>query len=72
MFGWTPTLVALAAAVSILVFAERRARRPFDPLRPSLVPWNLVILVAGSACVLLLAHVVSLGTGTPLVGRGVP
>lgn len=69
--GWTPTLVALAAVLLLLVVAERRARRPFDPDAPDLVPWRGVILLCGVLVVVLLAHVVSLATGTPLVGRGV-
>jgi hypothetical protein len=67
--GWTPTLAALGGVLVLLVVAERRARRPFDPSAPGLVPWRGVILLCGVLAVVLLAHVVSLATGTPLASR---
>lgn len=67
--GWTPTLLGLGIVLSLLVVAERRARRPFDPSAPDLVPWRGVILLCGVLVVVLLAHVVTLATGTPLAPR---
>jgi hypothetical protein len=67
--GWTPTLAALATVIVLLVVAERRARRPFDPTSTTLIPWRAVILICGLLIVLLMAHVVSLATGTPLTPR---
>jgi hypothetical protein len=63
--GWTPTLGLLAASAALLVLAEIRARREPDPLRPALVPWRAVVLVAGAAAFVLLVHVVALLGGGP-------
>lgn len=64
------TLAWLAAAVLVAAFANWRARRPHELGQLPLVPWNGVQFLALLAIIMLLAHVVSLATGTPLLPRG--
>lgn len=63
------TLIALAAVVALFVIAYIRAHRPIEPGRPRMVPWFGIQMVCLVLIVVLLAHLVSLITGTPLVSR---
>ena len=63
------TLIALAAVVALFVIAYVRAHRPIEPGRPRMVPWFGIQMVCLVLIVVLLAHLVSLLTGTPLVSR---
>ena len=67
--GLTETLVGLAVAAAILLAANLLSRRPYVPGRPPLLPYVWIEILAGLAALLLAAHLVSLLTGTPLVGR---
>lgn len=65
----TLTLVILAVCVAILGIAQIRERRPYEPGRITLVPWVPLQFLAMMGMILMLAHLVSLLTGEPLVGR---
>lgn len=54
------TLMIMAATAGLFTFAARRGGRPSDPLRPRMVPWTLVAIIAGAFFILLLAHLFSL------------
>lgn len=56
----TMTLVLMALDAALFAFAARRGSRPSDPLRPRMVPWTLVAILAGALFILLLAHLFAL------------
>ncbi len=53
----TLTLSLLAAALIVGGFAGWRGAQPSDFLRPRLVPWRFIMLLAGALVFLLLIHV---------------
>ena len=65
----TVTLIILAVCVAVLGIAQIRERRKYEPGRVSLIPWVPLQFVAMMGMILMLAHLVSLLTGEPLVGR---
>lgn len=65
----TATLVALAVAGAIFAGANFMSRRPEEPGQPRLVPYQGIQFAALVLAVLMLAHLVSILTGTPLEGR---
>ena len=70
--GLELTLAVLFAALAIAALANWRERRPRDVGRPPLVPYTAIQAIAVLVAILMLAHVVSLLTGQPLRGRGLP
>jgi hypothetical protein len=66
------TLAILFAALAVAVLANWRERRPRAFGRPPLVPYTAIQAIAVMVLILMLAHLVSLLTGQPLRGRGVP
>ena len=66
------TLAVLLAALAIAAYANWRERRPRDLGRPPLVPYTAIQVIAVVAIIIMLAHLVSLLTGHPLKGRGLP
>lgn len=67
--GLWETVAGLALAGGALLAANLLSRRPYVPGRPPLVPYVWIEILAALAALLLAAHLVSLVTGTPLVGR---
>lgn len=67
--GLLPTLLILALAIGIAGLANWLERRPRELGQPPLIPWTAVQMVALVAAILMLAHLVSLATGTPLKSR---
>jgi choline-glycine betaine transporter len=65
----TLTLIILAVCLAVLGLAQIRERRKYEPGRISLIPWVPLQFVAMMGMILMLAHLVSLLTGEPLVGR---
>ena len=63
------TLVVLALCVVILAIGQIRERRRYRPGRVSLIPWVPLQFIAMLGAVLMIAHLISLLTGQPLVGR---
>jgi hypothetical protein len=54
------TLALMALDAALFAFAARRGGRPSDPLRPRMVPWTPVAILAGVVFILLLAHLFAL------------
>lgn len=62
------TIAALAVCVGIFALGSWIMSRPADPLKPRLIPWRTLILIAGVAGILALVHLVNLfgiTTGRP-------
>ena len=62
------TAALFAAALGIFALGSWRLSHPADPLRPRLIPWRTLIIVAGAAAILIAVHLVNLlgfTTGTP-------
>lgn len=53
----TLTLSLLAGALIVAVFAGWRGARPSDFLKPRMVPWRFIMLLAGALVFLLIIHV---------------
>lgn len=66
------TLGWLTAAVTLGGLALWRIRRPYEIGNLPLLPWHGLLFVAILAALALLAHVLSLLTGQPLMPRGLP
>ena len=60
MGHWAFVGVGLAAGVGLAVFANWRAGLPADPLRPRMIPWKFLIILAGFWCVLMVVHAANL------------
>jgi hypothetical protein len=67
-----PTLAVLFVALAVVVLANWRERRPREFGRPPPVPYAAIQMIAVVVAILMLAHLVSLLTGQPLRGRGLP
>ena len=67
--GLVPTLVALGVAVAVFVLALALHRRPRDLGEVALLPYGGIQFVALVVAVLMAAHLITLMTGTPLIGR---
>lgn len=65
----TVTLVILGLAVAITGFSIFKARQPYEPGRVRWIPYAGLQYVGLLFVVLMLAHLVTLLTGTPLIGR---
>lgn len=63
------TLLILGLALASFAFANWKSRRPPPLGEVRLVPYNGLQFIALVVAVLMLAHLVSLLTGTPLEGR---
>ena len=64
----TMTLSLLAAALIVGGFAGWRGARPSDFLKPRMVPWRFIMLLAGAFAFLLIIHVGTLLGVTPRGG----
>jgi hypothetical protein len=61
----TATLAVLIPAALLFAYASWRSAQPADPLKPRLMPWRFIMIVAGVVALLMLVHVVnSLGFET--------
>jgi hypothetical protein len=65
----TVTLIILAVCLAVLGIAQIRERRRYEPGRITLIPWVPLQFLAMFGMILMLAHLVTLLTGEPLVGR---
>lgn len=63
------TIAALAAGGALFAAANYMSRRPVEPGNPSLVPWTALQFIGLVIVILMLAHLATLLTGTPLQGR---
>ena len=64
-----PTAVVLAVAIAAFGVCAVMVRRPYEPGRIWRVPYAAIMWVAVLVAVLMLAHLVTLLTGTPLRSR---
>ena len=69
MLSLTATLIILAACIAVLVAGQIRERRRYKPGRISLIPWVPLQFIAMLGVMLMLAHVISLVSGKPFIGR---
>lgn len=67
--GLVITLVVIGISLSLFTAAMLVTRRPATPGRPRMVPWVGVQMVCILVTVVMVAHLVSLITGAPLIGR---
>ncbi len=67
--GYGPTLTILGIAVVVFVAANLISRRPPPLGEVRLVPYAAIQFIALLVAILMLAHLVTLITGTPFVGR---
>jgi len=65
----TLTLIILGVCLAFLGIAQLRERRRYEPGRISLIPWLPLQFLAMFGVIIMLAHLVTLLTGEPLVGR---
>ncbi len=63
------TLLVLAAEVTLFALCIVGARRPIDPLKPRLIPYNIIMIFLAIAIFATAAHVISLLTGQQLAPR---
>lgn len=63
------TLTILGIAIAITVFANVMERRPWEPGRIRWVPWHAIQFMGILAIILMCAHLITLLTGQPFVGR---
>ena len=54
------TLTLFAAAAGVFALAVWRSSRPSDPLRPRLIPWTMVMLIAVTVMLVALVHVLAI------------
>ena len=53
----TLTLALIGGAVALAIFAGWRGARPWDPRRGvRMIPWRVIMLLAGTAIFILLIH----------------
>ena len=53
----TLTLALTGAAVALAIFAGWRGARPWDPRRGvRMMPWRLIMLLAGAGVLILVVH----------------
>jgi hypothetical protein len=67
--GVTGTLLVLLVAAAVFAFALWRQRKPKEDGVIRYVPYTGIQFVALLVVILAAAHLVTLWTGTPLVGR---
>lgn len=63
------TLLLLAAEVGLFVLCVIVSRRPIDPLKPRLIPYNIIMIFLAVAIFATIAHVISLLSGQQLMPR---
>jgi hypothetical protein len=54
------TLAVMAILGAVFAFGSWRAARPADPLKPRMIPWRPIIIVAGVAFLLMALHLTRL------------
>jgi hypothetical protein len=53
------TLAILIPAVILFAYGSWRSALPADPLKPRLIPWRPVMMIAGVVALVMLVHVVN-------------
>lgn len=65
----TTTYWVFGTALVLLLLAVWRSRRPYVPGNLPIIPWTGVLYLSLVVSLLMLAHLISLWTGHPLIGR---
>lgn len=60
------TLSLLAGALLVAIFSGWRGARPNDFLKPRMVPWRFIMLLAGALVFLLVIHLAALLRDAPV------
>jgi hypothetical protein len=63
------TLTIVVLTLGLFAFANWRSRQPAQPLKVRMVNYHLVQMACVVVMLLMLAHLVTLITGTPFTGR---
>ena len=63
------TLVGLAISVGLFFFALKMGNRPIVPGEVRMFPYTALMFIAVMGIIVLVGHLLTLLTGTPLVGR---
>ena len=63
------TIAVLVVEIALFVLCVLAARRPIDPLRPRLIPYNVIMIMLFVAMLATTAHIISLMTGHQLMPR---
>ncbi len=63
LLDWIITLFSLGGCIVLAVFANWKAAQPWDDLKPRVVPWRMVMLLAAFAGILALVHLINLAGG---------
>jgi hypothetical protein len=63
------TIAVLAAEVVLFLVCLVQVRKPIDPLKPRLLPYNIIMILLTVAIFATIAHIVSLLTGHQLAPR---
>jgi len=67
--GLIATIVVMGLALSLFATALLVNRRPVTPGRPRMVPWTGLQMLSVVVAVFMFAHLISLLSGHPLLGR---
>ena len=67
--GFGVTLALLAVAVAVFALATYLSRRPLPLGEVRLIPYTALQFIALLVAVLMLAHLITLVSGKPFVGR---
>ena len=67
--SFTVTIMLLVLGIAVFAGANFMSRRPVEPGNPSLIPWTALQFVGLVMVILMLAHLVTLLSGTPLQRR---
>jgi len=57
------TIALVVLEVAILLFCRYQMKRPVNPAKPRMIPYNIIFIVFALALLATLAHLISLLTG---------
>ena len=60
MLHWILTTALLLSCIALALFANHRASKPWDDLKPRVVPWRLVMIFSVFVGFLTVVHMVNL------------
>lgn len=57
---WILTLVALGVFLALAIFANWKASQPWDDMKPRVLPWRFIMILAGFGLIIAIVHAVNL------------
>ncbi|MEO0982399.1 MAG: hypothetical protein AAFX03_07085 [Pseudomonadota bacterium] len=74
MLNWILTGGAIAGCLALIWFANWKASQPWDDMKPRILPWRFIMILAVFALILALVHAINLlgvdtGPDKALIGR---